>query len=362
MHVAICGGGVIGAALAYELSRRSVSVTVIECWRVAGAASGKSGGFLARDWCDGTPVAELAQRSFDLHEDWADALGNPYGYRKVDTFGGALSIRRRLRAAIGADVAQWLAGDVVHRSRLGSMETTAQLDPEAFTVALMDGAVANGCTLHIGTVTGLKRSGDGTRATGFLLQDGHDIAADCVVLAMGPWSTLAADWVELPPVYGLKGHSVVFKPDAALPPEAAFLEFEDDDGAVVTPEIVSRADGTVYVCGLSGAEALPPNPSSVEPEKGGCEKLQDVAIRLVPRLGTAEVVARQACYRPVSMDGLPIVGAIPGLVDAYVATGHSVWGMLNAPGTAEALAEMITGGESTHVDLTPFAPSRYMSR
>jgi ribulose 1,5-bisphosphate synthetase/thiazole synthase len=57
MRVVICGAGVIGAAAAYELSRRGMAVTVIERWRVAGAASGKSGGFLARDWCRGTTVA-----------------------------------------------------------------------------------------------------------------------------------------------------------------------------------------------------------------------------------------------------------------------------------------------------------------
>ena len=93
MHVVICGGGVIGAACAYELSRRAARVTLVERWRVGGSASGKSGGFLARDWCDGTPVAPLAQRSFDLHAAWADQLGNPYGYRTVDTFSAAMSRR-----------------------------------------------------------------------------------------------------------------------------------------------------------------------------------------------------------------------------------------------------------------------------
>ena len=93
MHVIICGGGVIGAACAYELSRRDVTVTLVERWRIAGCASGKSGGFLARDWCDGTPVAPLAQRSFDLHATWAEDLGNPYGYRRLDTYGAAIIAR-----------------------------------------------------------------------------------------------------------------------------------------------------------------------------------------------------------------------------------------------------------------------------
>ena len=56
MRVVICGGGVIGACIAYFLSQRSVDVTVVERTEVAAAASGKAGGFLALDWCAGTPL------------------------------------------------------------------------------------------------------------------------------------------------------------------------------------------------------------------------------------------------------------------------------------------------------------------
>ena len=66
MRVVICGGGVIGACLAYFLSQRQVDTIVVERTGVACAASGKSGGFLALDWCDGSPLEELARRSFAL--------------------------------------------------------------------------------------------------------------------------------------------------------------------------------------------------------------------------------------------------------------------------------------------------------
>ncbi|MGB7775136.1 MAG: FAD-dependent oxidoreductase, partial [Pseudolabrys sp.] len=57
-------------------------------------------------------------------------------------------------------------------------------------------------------------------------------------------------------------------------------------------------------------------------------------------------------------DGLPLIGAVPGIDGAYVATGHSVWGMLNAPATGEAMSELILDGAAHHVDLAPFAPGR----
>ena len=74
MNVIIIGAGVIGSAIAYYLSRKSIKATVIERCDTACAASGKSGGFLARDWCVGQPQDPLAQLSFDLHTDLADAL------------------------------------------------------------------------------------------------------------------------------------------------------------------------------------------------------------------------------------------------------------------------------------------------
>src|SRR5919108_4917570 len=87
-RIVICGGGAIGVAIAYFLSRRGAQPIVIERHAVAGAASGKSGGFLALDWCRGTALDRLARRSFELHAGLADELGNPWGYRRLATFGG----------------------------------------------------------------------------------------------------------------------------------------------------------------------------------------------------------------------------------------------------------------------------------
>jgi glycine/D-amino acid oxidase-like deaminating enzyme len=60
----------------------------------------------------------------------------------------------------------------------------------------------------------------------------------------------------------------------------------------------------------------------------------------------------------VTRDGLPLIGATPDTEGAYVATGHSVWGILNAPATGEALAELILDGRTSNVDLSPFRPDR----
>jgi len=355
MHVLICGGGVIGCSIAYFLARSGVKATVIEGTGVACAASGKSGGFLARDWCEGSPLAPLARRSFDLHAQLADEVAGDWGYRRLDTYGGFANLGnpgRRFRSNYDLG---WFADDVAMSQALGSPETTAQVHPGQFTIAMMSAAEALGAELRPGRVTGLVRDGDGVSGVEV---DGDFVAGDAVVIAMGPWSILAAQWLPLPPVFGLKGHSLVFATGDRVPAEAVFLECREPSGAVLTPELFPRTDGTTYVCGISSEEALPIDPARVAPDPGSIARLEALCAGLSPVLAGSKILARQACYRPVTRDGLPLIGAVPGIAGAYIATGHSVWGILNAPATGEAMAELIIDGAARIVDLAPFDPAR----
>jgi glycine/D-amino acid oxidase-like deaminating enzyme len=75
-------------------------------------------------------------------------------------------------------------------------------------------------------------------------------------------------------------------------------------------------------------------------------------------VASAKILARQACFRPITRDSLPLIGRIAGTENAYIATGHSVWGILNAPATGEAMAELIVEGAADTVDLARFDPGR----
>ena len=354
MRILILGGGVIGACVAHYLARGGAKVVVVERNAVACAASGKSGGFLARDWCDGTPVMHLARRSFGLHTQLAAELGGDgWGYRPMTTFAGIVG-RSRVSVPRGAGPG-WVAPDVAVTGRLGSAATTAQVHPGAFTTAMMRAAQDRGAVLRMGEVTGLLRRGGSVAG----VQVGAEVLeGDAVVVAMGPWSALAARWLPLPTVYGLKGHSLVFDTGTALPPEALFLEYEEHAGSMLSPEVFPRADGTTYVCGINSQPPVPVDPGHVLPDKGAADRLMALCARLSPVLANAPVLASQACYRPVTGDGLPLIGAVSGAPGAYVATGHGVWGILNAPATGEAIAELILDGAARTVDLSPFDPGR----
>jgi glycine/D-amino acid oxidase-like deaminating enzyme len=353
-HVVVCGAGVVGAAVAYFLARRGVAVTVVERSGVACAASGKSGGFLALDWCDSSPLGPLARASFALHAELAGRLGADYGYRRVDTF--MLAARERGLPPGGHRVAapDWLDGAGVVTAALGSAETTAQVHPARFTAALLDGARAGGTALRIGAVEGLLRRDGAARGVAV---GGDALEADAVVLAMGPWTGRAAGGLRLPRVGGLKGHSVTL--DApGVPAHALFVDYRTAEGRRLEPEIFPRPDGEVYVCGMADPTPLPDSPEAVEVDEAACGVLARAAGRVATALASARILRRQACYRPVTGDGLPLIGRVPGVAGAFVATGHGPWGMLNAPATGLALAELIVDGATSSVDLRPFDPAR----
>ena len=143
-----------------------------------------------------------------------------------------------------------------------------------------------------------------------------------------------------------------------MPPEALFLEVREAAGAVQTPELFPRSDGTTYVCAISSESPLPVDPAAVSPDAGAIERLERMCSAMAPALASAKILSRQACYRPITRDGMPLIGRIPGVEGAYVATGHSVWGILNAPATGEAMAELVADGAAHSVDLSPLDPGR----
>jgi glycine/D-amino acid oxidase-like deaminating enzyme len=352
MHVVICGAGVIGACSAYFLARRGIDVTVVERCEVASSASGKAGGFLARDWCAGSPLDALARGSFALHASLHEEIDEDWGYQRVSAYSGAVVSEPGKRRR-GAQL-PWLADGVVIGARLSTPETTAMLNPRSFTGAMMRAAQQHGARLRLGEVTGVVRRAG---VVGGVEVDGEMISADAVVITMGPWSLRAAQWLRVPAVFGMRSPSLVYRTGRDVPAEALFLDYTEN-GDALTIEVFPRADGSTHVTAFSGQGPLPTDPADVKPQPEEIARLQTICERLSPAFRPERIIARQACFRPVTQDGLPLIGKLPGTEGAYIATGHGVWGILNAPATGEALAELIAGGSAEAVDLKPFDPAR----
>jgi glycine/D-amino acid oxidase-like deaminating enzyme len=215
--VVICGGGVLGAALAYELAGRGARPLLIESRAIASGASGKAAGLLspASDARAAGPLGPLWRASLARHHELVQELGAQgaaaYGFEESPSLlvTDSPSEARMLREAAPS---QWLEPDEV-RARCAWIdgpieggvlrEASAEIEPAAFTGALIHAAETRGARIKHGRVTGLSLNG--RSVTGVRL-DGEFVRTDTVVLAMGPWTSAAAEWIgSRVPVTPLKG-------------------------------------------------------------------------------------------------------------------------------------------------------------
>lgn len=358
----ILGAGLQGAALAYYLSLRGAKPLVIERKEVAAAASGKGGGFLARNWGNAV-TRQLHQVSFQLHEELASTL-ELSSYRKLPV----LSVQPGRRTSKTRDICPWLDGDIAD-SEVMDADGGAQISPYELCTKLMDAALGQGAELMIGTVEDVVTEPEDAgleRVTGVQV-DGQVVAADKVCVCLGPWAALAEDWFGLAvPMTGIKSTSIVFKSEKAVEPYALFCGEDHRFGTHL--EVYPRNTGEVYICGIGGSQyidarmlragKLPPGEVFADPTRAEAA-IQSFSLMSQRLGGEPEVV--QACMRPCLPDALPVMGKVGHVRGAYISAGHNCWGILWAPVSGLAMSELILDGAARSVDLSRFSPGRFAS-
>lgn len=359
-HVVIAGAGIIGTSTAYYLAENhGITSTIVDpTGTVAPAASGKAGGFLARDWNDYSPTQQLTRRSFHLHQELADKFGaESIQYRRLTCAAISVNPNSTTRRPKGKklDGVEWASDQSTSIRSLGSEETIAQVHPKLLCERLWEAASSKGCVLKEGKVVDIVRDDDNDESfVGAKLEDGSTVNGDAILFACGPWTTNNI-------MMGVKYHSAVVKTDRVLS-QCVFFSGSGD------PEVYVRPDQTAYCTGF-------PEPARVVTEKPGKESVDPAKIATIVdavREATAattnnsslelrkDPVLQQACYLPTTIDGIPCMGQIPDDSACYISAGHSCWGILLGPAAGESMASLIGTGKSTeHVDLSPFNPARY---
>jgi len=369
-NIVIAGGGIIGNAIAYHLAQKSIPVILIDPIGIAPAASSTAGGFLAKTWRDDTPLQVLQRLSFDLHQKMAKELGEEsVGYRRLECHSveidgiGMLSEKQDL---------EWVDRGVLGSASMGDEEEIAQVHPKKLCEAMWEVSKSVGSKLQIGSVSRVFVKdedhvddiiGQGTSIQAIELSDGTKINTDNLVIACGPWTEHCREWfgeeLLLPQISAVKCHSMLIKSDRILN-QAVFFEGDNDIGEADV-EVYPRPDGDAYVNGYQGEEQIISElPGEVKVDLDTIEQLKNAMKRTSSELGEIEPHTTHACYWPETSDGLPIIGPIPGVKGAFVATGHSVWGILNSAATGLAMSELLLDGESKSVDLSAFGIERFL--
>lgn len=350
--IVICGAGVVGASVAYFLALRGIRALVVERERVAFGASGTAAGLLsplAPSEAE-TPAGRLLTRSMTLHAELAKTLDGArrYDYAPLESLvlardAGDLAA---LRSAWGEAVetapnpTAWVDRDVAGHVR---QPGAAQLDPGKFTATLLEEACARGAELMTGDVQGLRAEAG---AVSGVIVSAETIETTRVVVAIGPWSREADGWLRTPlPVIPLKGQILRYRIENA--PASGFSTM-DGNYAVRKPTGIVYAGTTEEEAGF---ELAPTTEARAEIE-AWINSVSSV-------FEGAEPFEQTACLRPLSADGLPLIGRAPAIDGTFVATGHGRKGIMLATATGEALAELIATGECTTLDLAPFDPGRF---
>ena len=94
---------------------------------------------------------------------------------------------------------------------------------------------------------------------------------------------------------------------------------------------------------------------------GGVHEVLRETLRVMPGLAGATLREVRVGLRPVSVDDAPILGALPGVPNVFVATGHGANGLLLGPVSGALVADVVCGREPA-LDLAPFSAGRFSAR
>lgn len=332
------------------------------------------------DW-HGQATASLSALSYSLHAELAAQYGGEkWGFRRVDTLSITTDLTERTTRA---SPLPWLPQGTVHHHRsLGTTSTTSQVHPQLFTREILQMFLSQpGTRLIKGTAIGYtpptKEQGNATATTTttttttttIKIKPSHpDISPtlQCthLLIAAGPWtgalakSFFTSTVAKSLSVSGSRAHSVVIKTKERLTPHALFTDMTLEDGDMAEPEVYARPDGTVYICGASDNEPLPPINRPIKPDPFSTSLLLTQAQALSPVFSPANstTLATQACFLPTSERGRPLIGRVKGVENVWVASGHSCWGITQGPGTGLVVSEMMLEGRAKSADISKLAP------
>jgi glycine oxidase len=353
-HIAIAGGGIIGLACALVLRRRGFEVTVFEAGAVMQEASSAAGGMLAVEDPENPPaLLPFSRYSRSLYDSFLEEIetlsGQHVPLRTRQTV-QILDAGRTISTGVplSPEEARRLVPGLRHADHNYLFEE-ASLDPRDLCTALPLAVRAAGVALYE-----YERvlSAEAKDQAVLLTTTHHTLAADALVNCCGAWAdSLDASAAVAP----RKGQMlVVAQPDGPRltrvlrSPEVYLIP-----RALIPDTPISQRDDRIVI----GATVEDAGYSKLV-EPAALDILRKRAAAVWAPAADAPEVGSWAGLRPVSPDGLPIIGRCEAESSVrFLATGHFRNGILLAPGTAHVIADLICG-RTPAVDLAPFAPQR----
>jgi glycine oxidase len=359
--VIVVGAGPIGAACARELALAGGRVLLLDPAGERGQAWRAAAGMLAPqiEAHQDDPMLPLGLAGRELYPGLAASLKETTGVdiglwqegiawaASTEAEAGELKSKVAAQRQRG-HLSDWLDADEV-RARwpwLGPSSGAlwapmeGALEPEKLVQALLADARLHGAQVVQDEATSLEEQGD--RVIGVAGRAGRYAAGE-VVIAAGAWSGAIAGLPRPLSVAPVRGQMAAFPWPRA------------------TRRAIVYGHGTYLLA--RGSEAIAGSTMEYvgfKPEvtSEGLGRLLTGITALYPELNRAEVLRTWAGLRPMTPDGLPIIGAEPRLQGLWYATGHGRNGILLAAITGVIIRQLLAGEQAVE-DLVPFSPTRF---
>ncbi len=372
MNVVVIGGGIVGSSVAYNAARVGLSVTLIDR-ADEGHATAAGAGIIAPgvgfqyERAHNTLMAQAGAYYPTLIAQLAEDGEPETGYDVVGSLLVATTdnetehLSQALRfaqaslaagvqgignvAAIDGQQALSLFPALAQVPAALYISGTARIDGRQMRAALRRAAERHGATFVSGNATVAPVTDGRAR----VLVDGQPLLADTVVIAAGAWSAeIAKDLHFSLPVAPQRGQIAHLE----LP------EFDTSRWPVVLPfqahYLLTFPAHRIVV----GATRESDSGFDYRLTAGGVHQVLDQALRVAPGLSAATLHEVRIGFRPLSPDGLPILGHVPGWENVYVATGHGPSGLTLGPHAGAVIVDLVRG-EPVAFDLAPYAPGRF---
>ena len=363
--VIIIGGGIIGCAIAYNLTKRGVKPLLIDKAPTFGTeASWAGAGILTSHASTHEPYPTLCRASLALYPTLAEELRAETQIDIEFIQSGTLSVffneaeaagliglaDRRVRRGFSAEVLTaeqaWQLEPALSKSIAGAVlfPEDAQVRNPKMVTALAKGAAKLGAKFQLGNpVTNFIRDSESedARVTGVVV-NGETLSADTFVIAAGCWAGALTAQLDVPiQIEPVKGQIVLVE---AMPPP--FQHIVDGLGIYIVP----RSDGKILL-GATVEYVGYDKTATVD----GAKQMIDAGIGIAPQLAHSNFVQTWAGLRPYAKKG-PLLGYLPGYDNVVLASGHFKNGILLSPITGQLVAELITSGQPS-LPLEPFQPA-----
>jgi glycine/D-amino acid oxidase-like deaminating enzyme len=369
--VIVVGGGVNGVAIAFNLARRGVQVTLVERESIAAGPTGRACGIIRQHYSHEV-TARMALKGLRIFQNFDDVVGGTCDFRQT---GCVIPVGPQDVSSLEANVALQQAVGV--DTRLISLQELAELEPHADFRGIAAAAyepeagyadaysTANayaqrarelGTELLTGTRV-LSVIVEGGRAQG-VSTDGGPLSAGTVVLAAGPWSRQLGEacGVELP-LTAARVQVGLFNRTPRIERHGVVLDTKL--GIYTRPE----ADDLMLVGSLetSEAEHRVEDPDRY-PESADFDRISHYSNRIVeryPAMSGASFRNGYASLYDVSPDWQPVLDELPGVENLYCAAGSSGHGFKLAPVVGEMMADLVIDGKDSEDDISLFSFDRF---